>query len=31
MDVDALKENGTALGKAIADAMLEVFDGLSTE
>ncbi len=31
MDEAALKENGTALGKAIADAMLEVFDGLMTE
>lgn len=31
MDEAALKENGAALGKAIADAMLEVFDGLVTE
>jgi hypothetical protein len=31
MDEDALKEHGAALGKAIADAMLEVFDGLMTE
>jgi hypothetical protein len=31
MDDAALKENGAALGKAIADAMLEVFDGLLSE
>ncbi len=31
MDEDGLKEHGAALGKAIADAMLEVFDGLMTE
>ncbi len=31
MNEDALQENGAALGKAIADAMLEVFDGLMTE
>jgi hypothetical protein len=31
MDEEALKENGAALGKAIADAMLEVFDGLMAE
>jgi hypothetical protein len=28
MDEAGLKESGAALGKAIADAMLEVFDGL---
>lgn len=28
MDEAGIKECGTALGKAIADAMLEVFDGL---
>jgi len=31
MDEEALKEHGAALGKAIADAMLEVFDGLMSE
>lgn len=31
MDETALQENGVALGKAIADAMLEVFDGLISE
>lgn len=31
MDENALSESGTALGKAIADAMLEVFDGLTAE
>ena len=31
MDEGALKECGAALGKAIADAMLEVFDGLVPE
>jgi hypothetical protein len=31
MNETALQENGAALGKAIADAMLEVFDGLMTE
>ncbi|PZM08185.1 hypothetical protein [Rhizobium tubonense] len=31
MDEVALQENGAALGKAIADAMLEVFDGLMSE
>jgi hypothetical protein len=28
MDETGLQLNGTALGKAIADALLEVFDGL---
>ena len=28
MDEAKVKESGTALGKAIAEAMLEVFDGL---
>ncbi len=31
MNEDALQEHGAALGKAIADAMLEVFDGLMAE
>jgi hypothetical protein len=31
MDEAALKECATALGKAILDAMLEVFDGLVPE
>jgi hypothetical protein len=31
MNEEALQENGAALGKAIADAMLEVFDGLMAE
>jgi len=31
MDEAALNESGGALGKAIADAMLEVFDGLMSE
>ncbi|MGV8935577.1 MAG: hypothetical protein ACOH2J_00505 [Allorhizobium sp.] len=31
MDEAALNESGAALGKAIADAMLEVFDGLVAE
>lgn len=31
MDEAGLKESGAALGKAIADAMLEVFDGLVPE
>jgi len=31
MDEAALSTTGTALGKAIADAMLEVFDGLVSE
>lgn len=31
MDETALNVSGAALGKAIADAMLEVFDGLTTE
>ena len=31
MDETALKECGTAMGKAISDAMLEVFIGLVPE
>ncbi|NKN38769.1 hypothetical protein HFC70_20660 [Agrobacterium sp. a22-2] len=31
MDEAALQENGAALGQAIAEAMLEVFDGLISE
>ena len=31
MDEAGLKESGAALGKAIADVMLEVFDGLVPE
>ena len=31
MDEQALAASGTALGQAIADAMLEVFDGLIAE
>jgi hypothetical protein len=31
MDETALNTSGAALGKAIADAMLEVFDGLTAE
>jgi hypothetical protein len=31
MDEAGLQRDGAALGKAIADAMLEVFDGLMTE
>jgi len=31
MDQAALQENAAALGKAISDAMLEVFDGLMSE
>jgi hypothetical protein len=31
MDETGLQLNGTALGKAIADALLEVFDGLMVE
>jgi len=31
MDEAALNDSGGALGKAIADAMLEVFDGLMSE
>lgn len=31
MDEAGIKECGAALGKAIADAMLEVFDGLVPE
>lgn len=31
MDDAGLKESGAKLGKAIADAMLEVFDGLVSE
>ena len=28
---EALQENGAALGKAISDALLKVFDGLTSE
>jgi hypothetical protein len=31
MNEAALQENGAALGKAISDALLEVFDGLTSE
>lgn len=31
MNEEALVETAAALGKAISDAMLEVFDGLTTE
>jgi hypothetical protein len=31
MNEAALQENGAALGKAISDALLEVFDGLMSE
>lgn len=31
MDEAALKDSGAALGQAIADAMVEVFDGLMAE
>jgi hypothetical protein len=31
MNEASLQENGAALGKAISDALLEVFDGLMTE
>lgn len=31
MNEEAVMETAAALGKAISDAMLEVFDGLTTE